>query len=57
MFESGTTSGPSTSYVRPSWAMVADPFASTFSSQSARRPYGSAMTNPSSIATATTGVE
>ena len=48
--ESGTTSGRSTSYVLPSCAMVADPLASTFLSQSALSPYGSAITNPSSSA-------
>src|SRR6188768_1507775 len=37
--------------------MVADPLASTFSSQSALSPYGSAMTNPSSIGIADSDVE
>jgi hypothetical protein len=36
--------------------MVADALASTFWSQFARDPYGSAITNPSSAATTPTGV-
>src|SRR5207342_809174 len=52
----GTSSGWSTRYVSPSWTMVADPLATTFLSQSVPDPYGSAITNPSSVAKGTIGV-
>jgi hypothetical protein len=52
----GTTRGWSTEKVRPSYTIVAVPFASTFFSQSAVVPYGRATANPSSVRTARTGV-
>jgi hypothetical protein len=41
--------------VLPSSAIVADPLASTSLSQSVFDPYGSAITNPTPVATALTG--
>jgi hypothetical protein len=51
-----TISGRSTRYVAPWCTMVAAPLATTFLSQSVPDPYTMAITKPSSVGTAQTGV-